>query len=105
MIVAASVPLLSKTAAVGIHGQPTSGDTACLQDLHQAYNLQKGLHAWRKEDCSWELRIGDLRVYDDVTEDPQTMTVVAIGFKRGNRLFIGDDHYLQRCGAGGTRPA
>ena len=39
--------------------------------------------------ASWELRIGVLRVYYDVTEDPQTVTVVAIGIKRGNRVFIG----------------
>jgi mRNA interferase RelE/StbE len=42
--------------------------------------------------ASWELRSGDLRVYRvyyDVAEDPQTVTVVAIGIKRGNRVFIG----------------
>lgn len=39
--------------------------------------------------ASWELRIGDLRVYYDVTEDPQIVTVVAIGIKRGDRVFIG----------------
>jgi mRNA-degrading endonuclease RelE of RelBE toxin-antitoxin system len=48
----------------------------------------------RKQMCpnplaSWELRIGDLRVYYDVTEDPQTVMVIAIGVKRGNRVFIG----------------
>ena len=41
--------------------------------------------------ASWELRIGDLRVYYDVTEDPQTVTVVAVGIKEGNRLFIGGE--------------
>ena len=39
--------------------------------------------------ASWELRIGDLRVYYDVTEDPQTVAVVAVGIKRRNRVFIG----------------
>jgi hypothetical protein len=39
--------------------------------------------------ASWELRIGDLRVCYDVTEDPQTVAVVATGIKRGNRVFIG----------------
>ena len=39
--------------------------------------------------ASWELRSGDLRVYYDVTEDPQTVTVVAVGIKRRNRVFIG----------------
>ena len=40
--------------------------------------------------ASWELRIGVLRVYYDVTEDPQTVTVIAIGIRRGNRVFIGE---------------
>jgi mRNA-degrading endonuclease RelE of RelBE toxin-antitoxin system len=39
----------------------------------------------------WELRIGDLRVYYDVTEEPQTVTVVAVGIKTGNRVFIGGE--------------
>jgi mRNA-degrading endonuclease RelE of RelBE toxin-antitoxin system len=41
--------------------------------------------------ASWELRIGDLRVYDDVTEKPQTVIGVAVGIKRGNRVFIGGE--------------
>ena len=39
--------------------------------------------------ASWELRIGDLRVYYDVTEVPKTVTVVAVGIKRRHRVFIG----------------
>ena len=39
--------------------------------------------------ASWELRLGDLRVYYDVTEDPQTVAVIAVGIKRRNRVFIG----------------
>ena len=41
--------------------------------------------------ASWELRIGDLRVYYDVTEEPQTVIVVAVGIKRGSRIFIGGE--------------
>ena len=41
--------------------------------------------------ASWELRIGDLRVYYDVTEESQTVTVIAVGIKRGNRVFIGGE--------------
>ena len=41
--------------------------------------------------ASWELRIGDLRVYYDVTEEPQTVTVVAVGIKSGNRIFLGGE--------------
>ena len=39
--------------------------------------------------ASWELRIGDVRVYYDVLEDDQTVMVAAVGIKRGNRVFIG----------------
>lgn len=38
----------------------------------------------------WELRIGDLRVYYDVEEDPQPMVYVrAVGVKERNRVRIG----------------
>jgi mRNA interferase RelE/StbE len=39
--------------------------------------------------ASWELRIGDLRVYYEVHEAEQLVNVVAIGIKRRNRVFIG----------------
>jgi mRNA-degrading endonuclease RelE of RelBE toxin-antitoxin system len=39
--------------------------------------------------ASWELRIGDLRVYYEVLEAEQLVNVVAIGIKRRNRVFIG----------------
>lgn len=40
----------------------------------------------------WELRIGDLRVYYDVQEEPQkVVTVLAVGIKVGNRVVIGGE--------------
>ena len=37
----------------------------------------------------WELRIGDLRVFYDVTADePDVVRVLAVGQKRGNVLLI-----------------
>jgi hypothetical protein len=40
----------------------------------------------------WELCIGDLRVYYDVQEEPEkVVTVLAVGFKVGNRVFIGGE--------------
>jgi len=43
---------------------------------------------------SWELRIGDLRVYYDVEEDPeQQVDIVAIGIKRRNRVSIAGELY------------
>ncbi len=38
----------------------------------------------------WELRIGKLRVFYDVAEtEPKSVYIVAIGEKRGSKLFIG----------------
>ena len=39
--------------------------------------------------ASWELRLGDLRVYYEVQEAEQLVNVIAIGIKRRNRVFIG----------------
>jgi mRNA-degrading endonuclease RelE of RelBE toxin-antitoxin system len=35
----------------------------------------------------WELRVGEIRVFYEV-EQPQTVTILAIGVKRGSRLYI-----------------
>lgn len=44
--------------------------------------------------ASWELRIGALRVYYDVKEDPeQQVDIVAIGIKRGNQVYIAGELY------------
>ena len=40
----------------------------------------------------WELRIGDLRVYYDVEEEPQPMVYIrAAGLKERNKLWIGGE--------------
>lgn len=37
----------------------------------------------------WELRIGDLRVfYEVVFDEPNIVRVLAVGHKKGNKLFI-----------------
>jgi mRNA-degrading endonuclease RelE of RelBE toxin-antitoxin system len=37
----------------------------------------------------WELRVGNLRVfYDVVAKEPNVVRVLAIGEKKGNKLFI-----------------
>ena len=63
-----------------IEGQLTHEPTA--ETCHRKEMVENSL-------ASWELRIGDLRLYDDVTEDPQMVAVVAVGIKRRNRVFIG----------------
>ena len=38
----------------------------------------------------WEMRIGQLRVFYEVTaDDPQVVHILAVGQKKGNRLLIG----------------
>lgn len=40
----------------------------------------------------WELRIGDLRVYYDVSENPQPLVSIrAVGIKRRGEVRIGGD--------------
>lgn len=40
----------------------------------------------------WELRIGDLRVYYEVKDDPERVVVVkAVGVKERNRVLIGGE--------------
>ncbi len=40
----------------------------------------------------WELRIGDLRVYYDIQEAPETVvTILAIGIKDRDRVLIGGE--------------
>jgi mRNA-degrading endonuclease RelE of RelBE toxin-antitoxin system len=44
--------------------------------------------------ASWELRIGNLRVYYDVEEVPEPrVDIVAIGMKRRSRVSIGGELY------------
>lgn len=40
----------------------------------------------------WELRIGNLRVYYDVEEEPETIVIIlAVGIKRRNRIYVGKE--------------
>ncbi|MBI4583919.1 MAG: type II toxin-antitoxin system RelE/ParE family toxin [Planctomycetes bacterium] len=37
----------------------------------------------------WELRVGELRVFYEVApEEPEVVRILAVGVKKGNRLFI-----------------
>lgn len=37
----------------------------------------------------WELRVGDLRVFYDVTSEKSSIVkILAVGYKKGNTLFI-----------------
>jgi mRNA-degrading endonuclease RelE of RelBE toxin-antitoxin system len=42
----------------------------------------------------WEVRIGTLRVFYDINEEASEVRIVAVGRKRGNRLFIAGQEFL-----------
>jgi len=40
----------------------------------------------------WELRVGDLRIYHEVEEEPEAVVLVrAVGWKERNRVHIGGE--------------
>lgn len=41
--------------------------------------------------AEWELRIDRFRVFYDVDEPTQSIKIVAVGYKRGSRLYIRDE--------------
>ena len=44
----------------------------------------------------WELRVGEIRVFYDVDEDPASVRVIAVGRKEGNRLMIAGEEVSLR---------
>jgi mRNA-degrading endonuclease RelE of RelBE toxin-antitoxin system len=43
--------------------------------------------------AEWELRIGKSRAFYDVDEPNQLVTIVAVGYKEGNKLLIRGKEY------------
>jgi len=41
----------------------------------------------------WELRVGHFRVFYDVLADESLVKVVAIGYKKGSRLFLRGEEF------------
>ena len=44
--------------------------------------------------AEWELRAERFRVFFDIEEDNRLIKVVAVGYKRGSRLFIRGEEYM-----------
>ncbi|NUM80406.1 addiction module toxin RelE [bacterium] len=44
--------------------------------------------------ASWELRMGDLRIYYDVEEEKRLVYVLAIGIKIRNQVRIGKEVFI-----------
>jgi mRNA-degrading endonuclease RelE of RelBE toxin-antitoxin system len=43
--------------------------------------------------AEWELRSGDFRVFYDVDQENQLIKIEAVGYKRGDQLFIRGKEY------------
>ena len=43
--------------------------------------------------AEWELRLGQYRVFFDVDRAADVVKVIAVGRKRGNRLYIRDEEF------------
>jgi len=68
-------------------------DAIVLQLTHQATVATRNRKRLRPNPLApWELRVGVLRVYYEVTEEPEKLvTVRAVGIKDRNRLMIGGE--------------
>ena len=59
------------------------------QLLHEPLSITRNRKKLRPNELAeWELRIGDFRVFYDVDEAEQAVSVRALGHKTGNRLMI-----------------
>lgn len=63
------------------------------QLIHQPKVITRNRRPMRPNPVApWELRIGNLRVYYDVEDEPEAVVFVrAIGVKRGNKVLIGKE--------------
>lgn len=71
--------------------QATVLDTANKQLPHQPTIQTRNRKLLRANRLAkWELRIGDIRVYYDVIEEPEPVVLIrAIGQKVRNRVYVG----------------
>jgi mRNA-degrading endonuclease RelE of RelBE toxin-antitoxin system len=59
------------------------------QLLHEPMFVTRNRKTLRPNELAeWELRIGDFRVFYDVDEAEQVVSVRALGYKTGSRLMI-----------------
>jgi mRNA-degrading endonuclease RelE of RelBE toxin-antitoxin system len=73
--------------------QATVLDTVDEQLMHQPMVETRHRKPMRPNPVApWELRIGDLRVYYDVEEEPEAAVLIrAVGLKEHNRVRIGGE--------------
>ncbi|MCK6627110.1 MAG: type II toxin-antitoxin system RelE/ParE family toxin [Anaerolineae bacterium] len=76
------------------HAQSLLLDTIEQQLRYQPDNETRNRKPLRSNTLtSWELRVGDFRIFYDIISDEATVSVVAIGLKKHNRLTIGGKEF------------
>jgi mRNA-degrading endonuclease RelE of RelBE toxin-antitoxin system len=61
---------------------------------HQADQETRNRKRLRPNDlASWEMRVGDFRVFYNIDTGNNSVDIVAVGEKRGNTLFIRGEEY------------
>jgi mRNA-degrading endonuclease RelE of RelBE toxin-antitoxin system len=65
-----------------------------IQLPHQGTTLSRNRKRLRPNQLAeWVLRIGDFRVFYDVSLDDSRVKIEAIGFKQGSTLFVHGEEY------------
>ena len=61
---------------------------------HQAAQETRNRKPLRPNElATWELRVDEFRVFYDVNPEAATVTIKAVGYKRGSKLFIHGEEY------------
>ena len=88
----------SPEAAEHLRGLTARQRTTVMDAVDEQLAQQPGVETKNRKPmrpnpfAPWELRVGNMRVYYDIEEgDAPTVTVLAVGIKRRNRIFIGGE--------------
>lgn len=77
--------------ALPVHQRAAILDAIATQLAHEPMVETRNRKALRPNPLApWELRVGDARVFYDVTtEGGDVVSILAVGLKEGNRLLVG----------------
>lgn len=77
---------------------PKAAQTLVLDQVEEQLALEPGVPTRKRKVlrpnpiAPWELRLGDVRVFYAIEEQPEPkVTVAAVGIKRHNKLWIGKE--------------
>jgi len=83
----------SHLKGLGAHKAAKVIDTVARQLTHQPTVPTRNRKLLRANPIApWELRVGDVRVYFDVTDEPERLVIIrAVGVKHRDRVIIGGE--------------